>query len=865
MATEPETEKRSVQERKKRFEGQRSSFPPPQVSSRGRREMSPRTGSTQVVEQPLKQQGGADSLGQVQEHWSQQSKGEGDRERLVIEPETEKRSIQERKKRFEGQRSSFPPPQVSSRGRREMSPRTGSTQVVEQPLQQGRGADSLGRVQEHRSQQSKGEGEQETLLPELETEKRSFQELKKFFEGQSPMHGGEHSLQQGRGADSFGRVQEHWSQQNKGEGDQERLVIGRTVEANIKGALESFREKDLQQISEKMQALQTVLQNMQGSTEQHLEILRADMENQLGRTVEANIKGALESFREKDLQQISEKMQALQTVLQNMQGSREQHVEILRADMENQLGRTVQTNIKRALNSFREKDLQRISQQVQALRTGLQDNQRSPEQHLEILRADMENQLGRTVEANITRALESFREKYLQQISQQVQALQTDLQNMQGSTEQHLEILRTDMENQLGRTVETSTQRGPDSFREKELQDISEKVQALQTVLQNMQGSTEQHLEILRTDMENQLGRMVEANTARALDSFREKDLQQFYQQMEMLQTAFQNMPRLTQQDLENLKANMGNQFGRMTEASTARAPDSFREKDLQQISQQIQTQETAVQNMQGSTEEHLDILRADMERQLGEHSHCQEDLHLTSTLLRENTVSLVSSVSCFLVHRRVSCLANAPIACFFLFPTELFKMQRYKEDVSLDPDTAHPRLEISDNGKSVKDTGTIRTVPRNEKRFDSHLYVLAKEGYTSGRHYWEVDVGKRSSWALGIARESVTRKGTLTLSPKNGFWVMGCTDGREYWAFTEPWTRLSVGGKLPKIGIFLDISAKQLLFYNVRKKAALYTFTIADGSSREGKLLPFFSTGSAAAKADTEPLKIVQRFDDDE
>uniref|UniRef100_A0A8C3PSS3 B30.2/SPRY domain-containing protein n=1 Tax=Calidris pygmaea TaxID=425635 RepID=A0A8C3PSS3_9CHAR len=177
-------------------------------------------------------------------------------------------------------------------------------------------------------------------------------------------------------------------------------------------------------------------------------------------------------------------------------------------------------------------------------------------------------------------------------------------------------------------------------------------------------------------------------------------------------------------------------------------------------------------------------------------------------------------------------------------------------EDVSLDADTAHPRLEVSDDGKSVKDTGTIRNVPRNEKRFDSHLYVLAKEGYTSGRHYWEVDVGKRRSWAFGIARESVTRKGTLTLSPKNGLWVMGCTEGREHWVYTEPWTRLSVGGKLPKIGVFLDISAKQLSFYNVHKKAALYTFTIADGSSREGKLLPFFSTGSATANAGLEVMK---------
>ncbi|XP_014817524.1 PREDICTED: pericentrin-like, partial [Calidris pugnax] len=167
------------------------------------------------------------------------------------------------------------------------------------------------------------------------------------------------------------------------------------------------------------------------------------------------------------------------------------------------------------------------------------------------------------------------------------------------------------------RTVEANTARALDSFREKDLQQISQQMERLQTAFQNIPRSIQKDLENLRADLENQFGRMMEANTAKALDSFREKDLQQFYQQMEMLQTAFQNMPRLTQQDLENFKANMGNQSGRMTEASTARAPDSFQEKDLQQISQQMQTQETAVQNMQGSTEEHLDILRADMERQL--------------------------------------------------------------------------------------------------------------------------------------------------------------------------------------------------------------------------------------------------------
>ncbi|NXL86194.1 BT1A1 protein, partial [Alectura lathami] len=185
--------------------------------------------------------------------------------------------------------------------------------------------------------------------------------------------------------------------------------------------------------------------------------------------------------------------------------------------------------------------------------------------------------------------------------------------------------------------------------------------------------------------------------------------------------------------------------------------------------------------------------------------------------------------------------------------------------DVILNADTAHPRLEVSEDGKSVKDTGVIRQVPSREERFDSHIFLLAKEGYTSGRRYWEVNVGERRNWALGVAHESVTRKGTVILSPKNGFWVIGLADGREYWAHSDPWTRLTVHGRPQKIGIFLDISAKKLSFYNVHKKKALYTFTTAGGSWQEGKFIPFFSTGSSASKLDTEPLRIVHVFDEDD
>uniref|UniRef100_A0A8B9DY44 B30.2/SPRY domain-containing protein n=1 Tax=Anser cygnoides TaxID=8845 RepID=A0A8B9DY44_ANSCY len=184
--------------------------------------------------------------------------------------------------------------------------------------------------------------------------------------------------------------------------------------------------------------------------------------------------------------------------------------------------------------------------------------------------------------------------------------------------------------------------------------------------------------------------------------------------------------------------------------------------------------------------------------------------------------------------------------------------------DIALDADTAHPRLQVSEDGKSVTDTGEIRRVPSKNERFDSHTFVLAKEGYASGRLYWEVDVGKRRNWILGVAQETVTRKGKVVLSPQNGFWAIGVADGRDYWAYTDPWTRLTVSGRPRKIGIFLDISAKKLSFYNVHQKNALYIFSFENDCSQEAKLFPFFSTGSTATKVDTEPLQIAQGFDDD-
>ncbi|XP_074976057.1 uncharacterized protein LOC142069292 [Caretta caretta] len=107
--------------------------------------------------------------------------------------------------------------------------------------------------------------------------------------------------------------------------------------------------------------------------------------------------------------------------------------------------------------------------------------------------------------------------------------------------------------------------------------------------------------------------------------------------------------------------------------------------------------------------------------------------------------------------------------------------------NVTLDPDTAHPRLVLSKDEKSVRWEHTLQQLPSNPERFDSELCVLGCEGFTSGRHCWEVEVGGRR-WAVGVARESVGRKGEIIRSPERGIWAVGWWEG-QFWALTSPVT----------------------------------------------------------------------------
>ncbi|KAK7910359.1 hypothetical protein WMY93_015043 [Mugilogobius chulae] len=118
----------------------------------------------------------------------------------------------------------------------------------------------------------------------------------------------------------------------------------------------------------------------------------------------------------------------------------------------------------------------------------------------------------------------------------------------------------------------------------------------------------------------------------------------------------------------------------------------------------------------------------------------------------------------------------------------ELRRLSKFAEDVTLDPTTSHKRLVVSENQKEVTDGETDQETTDNLERFDIFGSVLGRWGLDSGaKVYWEVQVGNKSGWDLGVALTKAKRKGMLTLSPENGYWAIVHYEGDKYAALTAP------------------------------------------------------------------------------
>ncbi|XP_028280284.1 zinc-binding protein A33 [Parambassis ranga] len=177
---------------------------------------------------------------------------------------------------------------------------------------------------------------------------------------------------------------------------------------------------------------------------------------------------------------------------------------------------------------------------------------------------------------------------------------------------------------------------------------------------------------------------------------------------------------------------------------------------------------------------------------------------------------------------------------------------------VTFDPETAHPNLSLSPCCTSVwfeedKDT---KDCPANPRRFHYYYCVMGQQGFTTGRHYWEVEVGRKTAWRLGVAREDVQRGEMSATGTSSGLWTLAMKGGSVL-ACTDPKpTKVNVSVRLVRIGVFLDCEKEEVTFYNAVTMAPIYTFSM---DTVLVPLFPFYNPCDTDFGENIGPLKIFQ------
>ncbi|XP_018429864.1 PREDICTED: E3 ubiquitin-protein ligase TRIM39-like [Nanorana parkeri] len=151
-------------------------------------------------------------------------------------------------------------------------------------------------------------------------------------------------------------------------------------------------------------------------------------------------------------------------------------------------------------------------------------------------------------------------------------------------------------------------------------------------------------------------------------------------------------------------------------------------------------------------------------------------------------------------------------------------------EDILLDVSTAHNNLQISDDRKTVSRSDVNQNRPDTPERFKRYSQVLGSRSFSSGRHYWEVDVGGSDRWRVGMCYPSIGRRGggmQSLIGYNNKSWGLDWEDDEYSVIHDSNQIPLPPNISSNRVRIYLDYEAGRISFYDLRDPIRhLHTFT---------------------------------------
>ncbi|XP_075199463.1 E3 ubiquitin/ISG15 ligase TRIM25-like [Anomaloglossus baeobatrachus] len=159
--------------------------------------------------------------------------------------------------------------------------------------------------------------------------------------------------------------------------------------------------------------------------------------------------------------------------------------------------------------------------------------------------------------------------------------------------------------------------------------------------------------------------------------------------------------------------------------------------------------------------------------------------------------------------------------------------------DTLLDVNTAGNNLLISDDLKTATWTERDQNRPETAERFQCN-HVMSRRGFTSGRHYWDVEGSRSGGWIVGMCYPSIDRRvrmfypsigrrGQSLIGDNNKSWSLWRCYGHYFVIHDNKEIRLPDKISSDRFRICLDYEAGQLSFYELCDPIRhLHTFTAA-------------------------------------
>ncbi|XP_007496184.2 probable E3 ubiquitin-protein ligase TRIML1 [Monodelphis domestica] len=164
--------------------------------------------------------------------------------------------------------------------------------------------------------------------------------------------------------------------------------------------------------------------------------------------------------------------------------------------------------------------------------------------------------------------------------------------------------------------------------------------------------------------------------------------------------------------------------------------------------------------------------------------------------------------------------------------------LRSYQTGITVDPEIDTLHLIVPEHYKSLKYRLDPRNQPDKEERLDYFVTVLGTETFTSGKHYWEVDVEGQTEWVLGICEDSVSKNENVSILSEDVKAIIGSKVKNQGFF----WSSEGCFSSIPpcKMGVFLDYDEGNITFYDVHENIVLIGFLHL---AFRGPVRPFFST----------------------